>query len=378
LDFNNEPIKLRFKILVESYRISKGYKNVFISFQHLYQILSCKDDNETNEVDKAIRFLTNEFLLESKALGYYSISHHGIKEVEDIISIQSSNYFEPYSIQGVIITKEVEDRVFEIRKKRITFLHKVYKNSNNDEMRVFNLSALGEELGYAKEDLERIYFYLEDEGLIQTRFLGGAFSITHQAIRLMEQPIATDIYDTTSEYSNLYPKLEESADEIVDLLHQINTLCKSKIGCNIFRADSKILRDLKLDLIKINRDLRDEGIFVLIILKIGTLIDDVYFDEIKKYTPETEKPGSINLMEQLFISYKVDTNTKDMFSNLRKLHCLRSMKSPVHQGESGAVAILNEFGIKYPIFDWIEVSKVTLSKFIDSLKLMILALQNIN
>jgi hypothetical protein len=214
--------------------------------------------------------------------------------------------------------------------------------------------------------------------LIQTRFLGGAFSITHQAIRLMEQPIATDIYDTTSEYSNLYPKLEESADEIVDLLHQINTLCKSKIGCNIFRADSKILRDLKLDLIKINRDLRDEGIFVLIILKIGTLIDDVYFDEIKKYTPETEKPGSINLMEQLFISYKVDTNTKDMFSNLRKLHCLRSMKSPVHQGESGAVAILNEFGIKYPIFDWIEVSKVTLSKFIDSLKLMILALQNIN
>lgn len=378
MGFNNEPIKLRFKILLESYRISKGYKNVYISFQHLYQILSCKDDKERNEVDKAIRFLMNEFLLESKALGYYSISHYGIREVEDIISIQSSSYFELDSIREVIIPKEVEDHIFEIRKKRVTFLDKVYKNSNNDEMRVFSLTALGEELGYAKEDLERIYFYLEDQGLIQTRFLGGSFSITHEAIRLMEQPIATDIYDTTSEYSNLYPMLEESADEIVDLLHQINTLCKSKIGCSIFKADSKILRDLKLDLIKINRDLRDEGTFVLIILKIGTLIDDVYFDEIKKFTSEVEQPGSINLMEQLFICNNVKTSRKNMFSNLRKLHCLRNMKSPVHQGESGAIAILNEFGIKYPIFDWIEVSKVSLSKFIESLKLMILALQSIN
>jgi hypothetical protein len=37
-------------------------------------------------------------------------------------------------------------------------------------------------LGYDKETLERIYYYLEEEGLIKTFALGGEFTITQKCI----------------------------------------------------------------------------------------------------------------------------------------------------------------------------------------------------
>jgi hypothetical protein len=37
-------------------------------------------------------------------------------------------------------------------------------------------------LGYDQKTLERIYYYLEDEGLIKTFALGGDFTITQKCI----------------------------------------------------------------------------------------------------------------------------------------------------------------------------------------------------
>jgi hypothetical protein len=37
-------------------------------------------------------------------------------------------------------------------------------------------------LGYDQKTLERIYYYLEDEGLIKTFALGGKFTITKSAL----------------------------------------------------------------------------------------------------------------------------------------------------------------------------------------------------
>jgi predicted transcriptional regulator len=43
-------------------------------------------------------------------------------------------------------------------------------------------------LGYDKKTLERIYFYLEDEGLIKTFTLGGKFTITQKGTEQQADP----------------------------------------------------------------------------------------------------------------------------------------------------------------------------------------------
>jgi DNA-binding transcriptional regulator YhcF (GntR family) len=41
-----------------------------------------------------------------------------------------------------------------------------------------------EMMGYDQKTLERIYYYLEDEGFIKTYALGGDFTITQKCIEL--------------------------------------------------------------------------------------------------------------------------------------------------------------------------------------------------
>lgn len=50
-----------------------------------------------------------------------------------------------------------------------------------------NLFELGEPLGVKKEKLERVYFYLEDAGLIDFFALGGKFFITDTGREFIEK-----------------------------------------------------------------------------------------------------------------------------------------------------------------------------------------------
>jgi DNA-binding transcriptional regulator YhcF (GntR family) len=61
----------------------------------------------------------------------------------------------------------------------------ILKQAFNSSSRVVNVFGIGEHLGIEREKLERIYFYLQDEGLIDFFALGGDFVITEKGRALM-------------------------------------------------------------------------------------------------------------------------------------------------------------------------------------------------
>jgi hypothetical protein len=66
--------------------------------------------------------------------------------------------------------------VLEIQRLRADIL----KQAFNSSTRVVNLFEIGGPLGINNEKLERIYFYLQDEGLIDFYALGGDFFLTEK------------------------------------------------------------------------------------------------------------------------------------------------------------------------------------------------------
>ena len=72
-----------------------------------------------------------------------------------------------------------------IQKLRYDVLRQAFVLSN--KMRVVNLFKIGGYLGIENEKLHRIYYYLEDEGLIDFFALGGCFFITDKGKELIEK-----------------------------------------------------------------------------------------------------------------------------------------------------------------------------------------------
>ena len=172
----------------------------------------------------------------------------------------------------------------------------------------------------------------------------------------MEQSILKEYDNDSIVLSRLYPNLETLFNNIVNTFNIINNLCNNRIGCKIFKADSKTLNDPRSDLDRIDKDIRDENTFILILLKIGTLIDDIYYDEIRK-SIKVDQTGSINLIKELFDSNNIKY-PESAIKDLRKLHGLRNTKHPIHQGEAKAISILEEFGVEYPTFDWAKATEI--------------------
>ena len=67
-------------------------------------------------------------------------------------------------------------KILKIQKLRYDILKRA-NGSSNQERKIVNLFELGAPLGIEREKLERIYFYLQDEGLIDFHALGGDFYI---------------------------------------------------------------------------------------------------------------------------------------------------------------------------------------------------------
>jgi len=91
------------------------------------------------------------------------------------------------------ISEEQKQALFDIQKLRYDILKKAYEMLNEGKETV-NIHEIGEPLGIQKEDINRIYFYLEDEELIQFYALGGDFLITDKGKEFIEKSTSNRIY----------------------------------------------------------------------------------------------------------------------------------------------------------------------------------------
>jgi hypothetical protein len=115
-----------------------------------------------------------------------------------------------------------------------------------------------------------------------------------------------------------------------------------------------------------SEDITNREIFVMIILKDGLLIDEVYNDGILKIIKKPNQSGSINLLKELFHNKNISYDNST-FENLRILHKIRSTVNPVHSGETDFIKLLNKFDINIPVTDWAKVTEVCLDKFLESI-----------
>jgi hypothetical protein len=101
----------------------------------------------------------------------------------------------------------------------------------------------------------------------------------------------------------------------------------------------------------------------LAIARIANIIEEAYLDEIKGKLTTKPKPGSINYIEDLLKSRNLNYDNNAL-KILRKLYKLRSTKAPIHSGEHEAVDILNEFGIDYPVSNYIMATGILIDNFL--------------
>jgi predicted transcriptional regulator len=181
-------------ILTKIYLISKGYRNIFIFFWPFSELLS-SSNRERERVEKIINALIERNFVSSKALGTISITHSGIKKIETLLedsynkdsTLLSASQFLP------LINEAEKFEILEIQKLRYNILKLTYDMSTQKKS-IVNLFKIGEPLRIDKEKLERIYFFLEDEGLIDFYALGGCFFITDKGKELIEKRSSNRIF----------------------------------------------------------------------------------------------------------------------------------------------------------------------------------------
>ena len=79
--------RLQFKILDALYYISNGYKYTFVPFDNLYKQLHSNSENEQEQILESFEYLRENRLVDSKALATASITHEGIKDLENILLV---------------------------------------------------------------------------------------------------------------------------------------------------------------------------------------------------------------------------------------------------------------------------------------------------
>jgi TIR domain len=179
--------ELTLSILTKIYLITEGYSNFYISSWPFVESLS-SNENESEKLRTIVNILMERSLVASKALGTISISHQGIKKIEQLLEDAYRKESILHSTSQLIQSVgEVERlKMLEIQELRYSILKEAY-NLYSQKIKNVNLYEIGEPLGIEREKLQRIYFYLEDEGLIDSIALGGTFSITNKGRELIEK-----------------------------------------------------------------------------------------------------------------------------------------------------------------------------------------------
>jgi len=353
----NEKEILRFIILFEIYRISKGYSNVYVSIDNLYNNLEATTDVIQNRVDDGIQYLIDEFLLERKAFCTISITNNGIKEIENaFINPSFSTYFRQYISTIIDIDKIEYQNIFDIIRYRYLFLKKSYELKESGQV-ICNCYEVSKLIGIDKETMDRVYFFLMDEEMIEYHATNGTFRLSHKGIKTVED----DIFD----YSLIQPKL--NSDEYFNLsfkkfansLHEFNVMAETVFGVKIFKASSKYLSDLIDNCINLDINNKDEKSFIQIILILSSVVDEIYYDRVKKLIPGETK--SLKIIGGLFDAKKIKiTNEID---NLRLIRELRNNYPPIHNNMPKAAELLSKLSILYPIIDYNDAGKVLVNNF---------------
>jgi len=101
----------------------------------------------------------------------------------------------------------------QIRSERFQFLHRCYELSGGDEHKHLSMFNIGEELGFDESLTMQIAQYLEGEGLIKSRTMGGGIAISHSGVVHMERALSEP--DAPTEY---FPAVINivSAEQILD------------------------------------------------------------------------------------------------------------------------------------------------------------------
>ena len=74
-----------------------------------------------------------------------------------------------------------------MQKLRYTILKQAFDSLSDKNNVILNIFEIGKPLGIEKKKLERIFFYLEYEGLIKFFALGGDFCVTDKGKEIIEK-----------------------------------------------------------------------------------------------------------------------------------------------------------------------------------------------
>jgi hypothetical protein len=85
---------------------------------------------------------------------------------------------------------EPQDALTEKKAKRFRFLHFVYQKTDGDEHEHLDMWAIGTELGFSREQTERMVDYLVGEHLLQFVAMGGLIGITHYGVVQVERALS--------------------------------------------------------------------------------------------------------------------------------------------------------------------------------------------
>ncbi len=173
--------EILFIILSKIYLIAKGYRFAYIYYQQLSESL-CEGEEEKRRLREFMEDLRVKNFIASKALGTISIRHEGIKEIENLLedSSQTSSSLIATQIKNSLRENE-KDEIREIQKLRYDILERAsdLTKEKDDVANTNNVAAsLGIDTKKELHKLERIHFYLQDEGLIKPYATGGSFHVT--------------------------------------------------------------------------------------------------------------------------------------------------------------------------------------------------------
>ena len=176
--------ELLYVILAKIYLTTKGYRNAYVHSLPFSKSI-CTGVVEEKTLEECIRQMAAEKLIASRALGTISITHEGIKRFERLL--ENTAQKGQVSKDAPVIKHSIDDNemtsILQIQRSRADVLKQAFKSSAE----VVNLFEIGVPLGIEKEKLERIYYYLQDEGLIDFHALGGDFVLTSEGRELLKK-----------------------------------------------------------------------------------------------------------------------------------------------------------------------------------------------
>lgn len=153
------------------------------------------------------------------------------------------------------------------------------------------------------------------------------------------------------------------ANEIIVLRDNINVLIHSKTKDTLFRLGQE------RSILYLFRKVKTEEQLTYAIASLANLVTDLNIQLLKKIAPEPkEGDKSLTLLEKFLNS--VENDNIELLGNLKNINRLRQA-FPIHSDKADIVKTLKKFGIEYGDKDYNKIWNILITKYRDSLKLML-------